>query len=110
MPVKAEVKDIETTVSETLDIARQRDADKKAQSRLKVYRKALKEVQQTAGNDPMRTLADWIRTEIRETGPSRRGGPSERKVLTSVAPTARRCPRGRGSERSGRRPDGGGLP
>ena len=32
---------------------------------MNVYRKALKEVQQIAGNDPMRELGGWIRDRIR---------------------------------------------
>ena len=65
MPVEGEMAEIESTVEQTLDLNRKRDAEKKAKSRMKVYRKALKEVQQIAGNEPMRELADWIRERIR---------------------------------------------
>lgn len=67
MSVAEEMSEIEVTIEQTLDVARKRDAKKKAKSRLNVYRKALKEVQRIAGNGPMRELADWIRGEIRET-------------------------------------------
>ena len=74
MPVKGEMAEIESTIEQTLDLNRKRDAKKKAKSRINVYRKALKEVQQIAGNDPMRELADWICDQIRtkETLPSGR--------------------------------------
>ena len=65
MPVKEEMTEIESTIDQTLDLNRKRDAEKKAKSRIKVYRKALKEVQQIAGNGPMRELAEWIREQIR---------------------------------------------
>lgn len=67
MPVDEEMNEIETTIEQTLDVARKRDAKKKAKSRLNVYRKALTEVQRIAGNGPMRELGAWIRKQIRET-------------------------------------------
>lgn len=67
MSVEEEMTEIESTVEEVIDVARKRDADRKATSRMRVYRKALGEVQRVAGNGPMRTLGDWIRRRIRET-------------------------------------------
>lgn len=67
MSVNEEMSEIEATIEERIDIARKRDADRKAKSRKKTYRKALQEVQRVAGDSQMRTLADWIREEIRET-------------------------------------------
>ncbi len=67
MSVKEEMREIEATIEESIDVARKRDAAKKAKSRKKAYEKALREVQRIAGDGQMRTLADWIRGEIRET-------------------------------------------
>lgn len=66
MSVTKEMDAIEATIDETLDVGSKRTARKKAKSRLEVYEKALKEVQQVAGNDPMRELSGWIQSEIRE--------------------------------------------
>ena len=68
MPVEAEMTEIESTIEETLDTARKREERKRKKSRMEVYRKALKEVQRIAGNDPMRGLAGWIRERIRTEG------------------------------------------
>ena len=85
MPVSEEMTEIEETLEETLDVARKRSAKKKAKSRLPVYRKALKEVQQLAGNAPMRELADWIRKQIRE----KENPPSSRAVRKQGATICR---------------------
>lgn len=85
MPVKEEMSEIERTIDETLDVARKREATQKAKSRLKVYRKALKEVQQIAGNEPMRELAAWIRDRIKD----RREPPSGRDVRQKGAAICR---------------------
>lgn len=88
MPADWKMADIEETFEETLGVARKRNAEKKAKTRLEVYRKAPEEARQIAGNDPMRELADWIRN-IRE----REVRPSGRSVLKtgprSVAVTGR---------------------
>lgn len=66
MSVSDEMNAIEDTIEETLDVAQQRSAKQKAQSRLEVYRKALREVRRLTGNDPMHELGEWIRAEIRD--------------------------------------------
>lgn len=95
LPVNQEM----TDVKETLDVARKRNAKKKAKTRLKVYRKALEEVQQIAGNDSMRELADWIRNQIREREVPPSGRSVRKKGPRSVAITGRRCLLDLGSER-----------
>ena len=99
MPADWKMADIEETFEETLGVARERNAAKKAKTRLEVYRKALEEARQIAGNDPMRELADWIRNPIRE----REVQPSGRSVLKkgpiSVAVTGRGRLLDRASER-----------
>lgn len=68
MSVSEEMNRIERTIEETLDVARRREAKQKANSRIEVYRKALKEVRQVAGNDAMRELGAWIRERIEASG------------------------------------------
>lgn len=68
MSVSDEVAEIEETMDETLSVVRRRDDARDAPSRLKLYRKALREVQQVAGNAAMRELAEWIRERIRTDG------------------------------------------
>ena len=86
MSVKEEMRGIEATIEESIDIARKRDAAKKAKSRTKTYEKALREVQRIAGDSQMRTLAGWIREEIRET----ESFPSGRAVRKKGADICRR--------------------
>lgn len=68
MAVREEMNGIERTIDETLDVARRREERQKAKSRIEVYRKALTEVRQVAGNDAMRELGAWIRERIEDRG------------------------------------------
>lgn len=68
MAISEEMAKIEETMDETLSVARRRDAERDAPSRSKLYRKALKEVQQVAGTAAMRDLAGWIRDQLRDEG------------------------------------------
>lgn len=66
MPVKRELKAIDEAIDESLNVAQKHEEKQKARSRREVYQKALKEVQNVAGNTAMAELSGWIQARIRE--------------------------------------------
>lgn len=66
MSVKRELKAIDEAIEESLNVARKHEEKRTAKSRREVYQKALKEVQDVAGDTAMAELSGWIQARIRE--------------------------------------------
>lgn len=60
------VREIDSTVEETFDLATRADAKRKEGARRDAYVKGIKAVRDVAGNDAARELAAWIQDEIRK--------------------------------------------
>ena len=58
--------EIDQTTQEVFDLATRADAKRREGSRRNSYQKALKEVNNIAGQSAARALADWIQAEIRQ--------------------------------------------
>lgn len=74
MAVAEEMREIERTIEQTFDRHQRKEARDTAESRMTVYRKALKEVRDVAGTAAMHQLGEWIRERVadRERAPGGR--------------------------------------
>jgi hypothetical protein len=66
MSVSHELTEIRRTMEEALDPRAKRQHERSGKSRWNGYEKTLRAVERTAEPSAMRSLATWIRTEIRE--------------------------------------------